>query len=529
MANGKIVKSGNNMGTTMTPRLHQFIKQWLKKAALETKQVEQISKVMTIVPEGADPKVYWQDNFSNRLKRLIMENNRGELKFGEMSTICAYLESDQAPKYREVLEQIKNDTAKEQKAEAKATAMASATDAASTTSEPTAGTPEATQVLPKPATETETSTAPKKKKSGGMIVSKENREILDEAVRIITTDPKYESYRKATHSARDFNIKMMVRNIAENLVYEKYKNKGSIWRDKKNVILDMLVRSGSYPIDIDKICKGILPSGISSSAAVKAAPRPKHPPVAEERPNPYEQQKEEFTKQAQGAATGDAANGLTMSEQQQLQQFMNEMNQNPNMTPEQTDQLMRQKYPELWAKMHPQAAAGLQQGMEQNNAVLKESPQEYAASFDRYGKRIAFRRGNHDNVRLPTKPGGTIIHTHPQGTGPSLADMQAATQTQQAKLVTIPMNNNSELLSPLNSLDQTNAVQLATLQQIAQGLQLLINVMQQHNQSLDQHVIRTAETTFQSAVQMSQQLTNLNQQRLRKAEYQAGPVAVNKK
>lgn len=234
-------------------------------------------------------------------------------------------------------------------------------------------------------------------------------------------------------------------------------------------------------------------------------------------------------KLAQGAATSDAANGLTMSEQQQLQQFMNEMNQNPNMTPEQTDQLMRQKYPELWAKMHPQAAAGLQQGMEQNNAVLKESPQEYAASFDRYGKRIAFRRGNHDNVRLPTKPGGTIIHTHPQGTGPSLADMQAATQTQQAKLVTIPMNNNSELLSPLNSLDQTNAVQLATLQQIAQGLQLLINVMQQHNQSLDQHVIRTAETTFQSAVQMSQQLTNLNQQRLRKAEYQAGPVAVNKK
>ena len=150
-------------------------------------------------------------------------------------------------------------------------------------------------------------------------------------------------------------------------------------------------------------------------------------------------------------------------------------------------------------------------------------------SFDRYGRRIAFRKGNHDNVRLPTKPGGTIVHTHPQGTGPSFTDMQAATQAQQAKLVTIPMNNNSELLSPLNSLDQTNAVQLATLQQIAQGLQLLINVMQQHNQSLDQHVIRTAETTFQSAVQMSQQLTSLNRQRLRKAEYQAGPVEVNKR
>lgn len=508
------------MGTTMTPRLHQFIKQWLKKAALETKQVEQISKVMTIVPEGADPKVYWQDNFSNRLKRLIMENNRGELKFGEMSTICAYLESDQAPKYREVLAQIKNDTAKEQKAEAQAAAMASTA--------PAAGNPEATQVLPKSTTESAASTAPKQKTSG-MRVTKENREILDEAVRIITTDPEYESYRKDTGKAKAANIRFMLFDIIGKLVHDKYKDRSFIWRNQKAEFIKMLVLGGAYPIDIDKICKGILPSDISASAAVKAAPRPKHPPVAEERSNPYEQQKEEFMKQAQNAATSDTANGLTMTEQQQLQQFMNEMNQNPNMTQEQTDRLLRQKYPELWAKMHPQAAAGLQQGMEQNNAALKESPQEYAASFDRYGKRIAFRRGNHDNVRLPTKPGGTIIHTHPQGTGPSLADMQAATQTQQAKLVTIPMNNNSELLSPLNSLDQTNAVQLATLQQIAQGLQLLINVMQQHNQSLDQHVIRTAETTFQSAVQMSQQLTNLNQQRLRKAEYQAGPVAVNKK
>ena len=752
MVDGKIVKSGNNMGTTMTPRLHQFIERWLKKAALETKQIEQISKVMTIVPPDADPKVYWQSNFSNRLKRFIMENNRGELKFGEMSTICAYLESDQAPKYREVLKQIENNTAE-----------SSTTDAVSATPEAVAGTTEATQVLPKPAAES--ADAMPKKKSGGMIVTKENREILDEAVRIITTDPKYESYRKATGRAKAANIKFMLFAIIEQLVHDKYKNKSFIWRNQKAEFIKMLILGGSYPLDIDKICKGVVGSAADAPVVAKPQSRPKHPPVEEERPNPYEQQRAEFMKLTQNTATNNTAIGLTMTEQQQLQQFMNEMHQQPDMTSEQTDQLLRQKFPELWAKIHPQAAAGLQRSMEQNNAVLtgtglsftglkaaiqaqaaakpeakqalpapspepdktaavepapsrphpqdtgpsfthnfnelqaairaqaaakpevkqtlpasapsptpapaakqtfvtpqavttdnkivksgnnmgttmtpelhdlvnarlkeaaketetirnigivhlpegtdetawwqnnfanrvkrmvlekdkdklkfgdksticaymeseqapkfkdvlaelhgekstetasetaatpaattqtqeatfKESPQEYAMSFDRYGRRLAFRKGNHDNVRLPTKPGGTIVHTHPQGTGPSFTDMQAATQAQQAKLVTIPMNNNSELLSPLNSLDQTNAVQLATLQQIAQGLQLLINVMQQHNQSLDQHVIRTAETTFQSAVQMSQQLTSLNQQRLRKAEYQAGPVEVNKR
>lgn len=383
VVNGKVVKSGNNMGMTMTPKLHQIVKRWLKKAAQDTQVVEQMSKVMTtIVPEGADPKVFWQNNFSNKVKRYVMENSRAELEHGEMSTIFAYLESDQAPKYREVLAQLKSDAVKEKQAES---AVTTPEATASTETAIVSGTvtPEATQVLPKPAAETTAEAAPKKK-TGILPVSKENREILDE------------------------------------------------------------------------------------------------------------------------------------------------VNQNPNMTPEQTDRMMRQKFPELWAKIHPQAAVGLQQAMEQNNAVLKESPQEYAVSFDRYGKQIAFRKGNHDNVRLPTKPGGTIVHTHPQGTGPSFADMQTAAETQQSKLVTIPMNNNQELLSPLNSLDQTNAVQLVTLQQIAQNLMTLINVMQQHNQAMDKKVMETAETTFNSAVQVSQQLSSFNKQRLERAKYQAGPVTVNK-
>ena len=535
VVNGKVVKSGNNMGMTMTPKLHQIVKRWLKKAAQDTQVVEQMSKVMTtIVPGGADPKVFWQNNFSNKVKRYVMENNRAELEHGEMSTIFAYLESDQAPKYREVLAQLKSDAVKEKQAES---AVATPEATASTETAIVSGTvtPEATQVLPKPAAETTAEAAPKKK-SGNMPVSKENREILDEAVRILTTDPKHQSFleklRNGTNdSAKAHNLKAKLKNIVWQIISKKYEDKPSTWREKKNLFIEMLIRSGSYPIDIDKICRGEVSTdnkANSRTETVSTSLRPKYPPVAEERPNPYEQQQAEFMKLAQNVFTGNATNGLTPAEQQQLQQFMNEMNQNPNMTSEQTDQLLRQKFPELWAKMHPQAAAGLQQGMEQNNAVLKESPQEYAASFDRYGKRIAFRRGNHDNVRLPTKPGGTIVHTHPQGTGPSFADMQTAAETQQAKLVTIPMNNNAELLSPLNSLDQTNAVQLVTLQQIAQNLMTLINVMRQHNQAMDKKVMETAETTFNSAVQVSQQLSSFNKQRLERAKYQAGPVTVNK-
>ena len=73
----------------------------------------------------------------------------------------------------------------------------------------------------------------------------------------------------------------------------------------------------------------------------------------------------------------------------------------------------------------------------QNGAKLKSGAKEQAVSLDKNGNIVDVQEGSPTDVSVKTKPGGQIIHTHPDGSPTSASDIAAAIQNGQTSVTTL--------------------------------------------------------------------------------------------